>query len=138
MAMDLWRPQLDRTALNALSALALAHTGDAVYELLVRTWLITSGRATNGSLHRATVRYVSAPAQAEAAAFLLPQLDVEEAAAYRRGRNAHVRAVPKNATHEQYSRATGLEALFGYLDLSGRRERVLALFSALTEELYAI
>ena len=135
---DLWQPQMDKTKLNALSALALAHTGDAVYELLVRTWLITSGRATNGSLHKATVRYVSAPAQAEAAAFLLPRLEEDEAAAYRRGRNAHVRAVPKNATHEQYSRATGLEALFGYLYLSGRKDRAAELFAALTEELYAI
>ena len=131
---DLWHPQLNKTELNAISALALAHVGDGVYELLVRTWLITAGRLTNGSVHQATVRYVSAPAQAEAMDFLLPRLSEEENAAYRRGRNAHVRAIPKNATHEQYSKATGLEALFGYLYLSGRSERALELFNALTEE----
>ena len=135
---DLWHPNLGRTELNALSALALAHTGDAVYELLVRTWLITGGVPTNESLHRATVRYVSAPAQAEAIEFLLPRLTEEEQAAYRRGRNAHVRAIPKNATHEQYAKATGLEALFGYLYLTGRQERAHDLFRALTEEHYAL
>lgn len=135
---DLWHPQLNKTELSALSALALAHAGDAVYELLVRTWLITAGRATNGSVHQATVRYVSAPAQAKAMDILLPLLSEEENAAYRRGRNAHVRAIPKNATHEQYAKATGLEALFGYLYLSGRSERVLALFHALTEEEHAL
>lgn len=135
---DLWHPQLNRTELNALSALALAHVGDGVYELLVRTWLITAGRATNGSVHQATVRYVSAPAQAQVVDFLLPRLNEEESAAYRRGRNAHVRAIPKNATHEQYSKATGLETLFGYLYLSGQKERALALFCALTEEQYAL
>ncbi len=135
---DTWHPQLNKTQLCALSALALAHTGDAVYELLVRTWLVTGGRATNGSLHRETVRYVSAPAQAQAAEFLLPRLREEELAAYRRGRNAHVRAVPKNATHEQYAKATGLEALFGYLYLSGQSGRAGELFRALTEEHYAL
>ena len=136
--IDLWHPQLNKTELNAISALALAHVGDGVYELLVRTWLITPGRATNGSVHQATVRYVSAPAQAEAMDFLLSRLSEEENAAYRRGRNAHVRAIPKNATHEQYSKATGLEALFGYLYLSGRSERAHELFRVLTEEHYAL
>ncbi len=138
MELNLWQPQLNKTELNALSALALAHAGDAVYELLVRTRLLTGGHATNGSVHQETVKYVSAPAQASAMDVLLPLLTEEENAAYRRGRNAHVRAIPKNATHEQYSKATGLEALFGYLYLSGRNERVLELFNALTEEDYAL
>ena len=129
---------LSRDALNTLSVLALAHTGDAVFELLVRAWLIAGGRATNSGLHKATVRYVSAPSQAEAADFLQERLTEDERAVYRRGRNAHVRSVPKNATHEQYAKATGLETLFGYLYLSGQEERCKALFRILTEEHYAL
>ena len=129
---------LSQTELGALSVLALAHTGDAVFELLVRTWLIAGGKATNRELHKATVGYVSAPAQAEAMAVLLPTLSEEEISVYKRGRNAHVRGIPKNATHEQYAKATGLETLFGFLYLSGREERCRELFRILTEDWYAI
>ncbi|MBR6424721.1 MAG: ribonuclease III [Oscillospiraceae bacterium] len=129
---------LTKNELGALSALALAHTGDAVYELLVRAWLVSCGKATNGSVHKETVARVSAPAQSAALERLMPLLSEEEQAVYRRGRNAHVHAIPKNATHEQYAKATGLEALFGYLYLSGREERCLALFTALTEEDHAL
>ena len=74
------------------------------------------------------MRFVSAPAQAERVERLLPLLTEEENDFYRRGRNAHVNGVPKNATHEQYSKATGLECLFGTLYLLGRRERINELF----------
>ncbi len=123
---------------NAMSALALAHIGDAVYELLIRTRLCMSGETTNGRLHHDTVSLVCAPKQAELAEKLLPLLTEEETAFYRRGKNAHPHGIPKNATPVQYSKATGLEALLGALYLLGRRERIEALFSVLMEEDYAL
>ena len=71
---------------------------------------------------------VKAPAQAKAAAALLPALTEEEHAVYRRGRNSHVNSVPRGASKAEYHAATGLEAVFGYLYLSGRRERIKELF----------
>ena len=104
--------------IGQISALGLAHCGDAVFELLVRSWLCDSGKLTTKQLHRATVSYVCAPAQAARVDRMLPLLTPDELAQYKRGRNAHVSAIPKNATHEQYSKATGLECLFGALYLA--------------------
>ena len=123
-----FEPNMTVREINQISALGLAHCGDAVIELLVRTWLCAHGGAKAKNLHRETVRFVSAPAQAERVERLLPLLTEEEHDFYRRGRNAHVHGVPKNATHEQYSKATGLECLFGSLYLLGRRERINELF----------
>lgn len=122
---------------NQISALGLAHCGDAVFELLVRSWLCDSGKLTTKQLHRATVSYVCAPAQAARADRMLPLLTEDELAQYKRGRNAHVHMIPKNATHEQYSKATGLECLFGALYLSGRLERINELFVLTMEEPHA-
>lgn len=127
-------PALTLHEVNALSALALAHLGDAVYELLVRTELCADGIPKNGNLHRQTVARVCAPAQAAFVDRLLPLLTEEETGFYRRGRNAHVHAVPKNASAAEYAKATGLEALFGALYLLGRQERVEALFAAVRKE----
>ncbi len=119
---------LSMQEIQKMSALALAHIGDAVFELLVRTELCKQGVAVNGNLHKQTVARVCAPAQAAFAQRIMPHLTEEEAAVYRRGRNAHVHAIPKNATQSQYGKATGLEALFGMLYLSGRTQRVAELF----------
>ena len=113
---------------GAVSALGLAHMGDAVYEILVRSMLVLDGHTTSGHLHKDTTAYVCAPAQAARADRMLPLLTEDELAQYKRGRNAHVHMIPKNATHEQYSKATGLECLFGALYLSGRLERINELF----------
>ena len=131
-------PVMDRKDINQISALGLAHCGDAVFELLVRTWLCTHGGAKVKNLHRETVRYVAAPAQAERMDRMLPLLTEEEADLYRRGRNAHVHGIPKNATHEQYSKATGLECLFGSLYLLGRRARINELILLTMEEDHAL
>ena len=131
-------PVMDRKEINQISALGLAHCGDAVFELLVRTWLCVHGGVKVKQLHRETVRFVSAPAQAARMDRMLPLLTEEEQELYRRGRNAHVHGVPKNATHEQYSKATGLECLFGSLYLLGRRERINELFVATMEEDHAL
>ncbi|HHT16591.1 MAG TPA: ribonuclease III [Papillibacter sp.] len=126
--MDYFAPNLPEEEIRKISSLGLAHLGDAVYELMVRSWLCAIGRATAKGLHAATIRYVSAPAQARAAAACLPHLSEEEEAVYRRGRNT--KSVPgrRSASHEEYHAATGLEALFGYLYLKDRRERLHELF----------
>jgi ribonuclease-3 family protein len=108
--------------------------GDAVFELMVRTWLCAGGVSTAKRLHNRTVLFVSAKSQAAAADRILPELCEEEAAVYRRGRNMHSNSVPKSSTHEQYHAATGIEALFGYLYLSGKVERLNELFEMIVSE----
>ena len=131
--------QMELRDVNAVSALGLAHVGDGVFDLLVRTWLCTSGHTTPASLHRATVQRVSAPAQAARMERMLPLLTEEELGYYRRGRNAHAHhSIPKNASHEQYAKATGLEALFGALYLLGRQVRINELFLLTMEEDHAL
>ena len=119
---------------RAMSALALAHMGDAVYEILARREVGRSGKLTAGALHRETIRYVSAPAQARAAEIIRPVLTPEESAVYRRGRNAHSHAAPCAATEAEYHAASGLEALFGWLYLRGQNDRIEELFSRILEE----
>ena len=120
---------MDEKQVGAMSMLGLAHIGDAVYELLTRTRLCGLGVTKVSELHRMTVATVNAPAQAEAAQRILPKLTEEEAAIYRRGRNTKVNSVPQKADIAQYHAATGLEALFGYLYLSGNIKRVRELFN---------
>ena len=132
--MNYFSPQMTEHELNRISMLGLAHIGDGVYELLIRTMLCTAGRAAVGELHRLTVAHVKAPAQAKAMEKLLPLLTEEELALYRRGRNAHVHGVPQGASVGEYHAATGLEALFGWLYLQGRLERLNALFVAAMED----
>ena len=108
-----------------------------MFELLVRSWLCDSGKLTTKQLHRATVSYVCAPAQAARVDRMLPLLTPDELAQYKRGRNAHVSAIPKNATHREYAMATGLECLFGYLYLSGQTGRINELFQLTMEDAHA-
>ena len=114
--------------IDAISNLGLAHIGDGVYELLCRSYLCAKGEKTVAQLHKDTVRLVKAPTQAEFVETLLPHLTEEELSYYRRGKNSHVHAVPKSCTPAEYAKATGLEALFGALYLSGRTERLNELF----------
>ena len=118
---------------NSISNLGLAHIGDGVFELLCRSHLCACGGKTVGDLHKATIAMVKAPAQAKLTVKLLPLLTEEELAFYRRGKNAHVHAVPKSATREEYAKATGLEALFGALYLLGRTDRLNELFHSIIE-----
>ena len=127
---------LDRSAdeIRAVSNLGLAHVGDGVFELMVRSWLCIHGKATNRGLHKATVRYVAAPAQAKAAEKILPLLTQEEADVFRRGRNTSPHTVPKAASRKEYQTATAVEALFGYLWLKGETGRLNELFEIMMEE----
>lgn len=121
--------------IKAISNLGLAHIGDGVFELLCRSFLCARGGRNVGNLHKDTVAMVKAPAQAKFADKLLSHLTEEELAFYRRGKNAHVHAVPKGATPAEYAKATGLEALFGALYLAGKTERLNALFCMVRAEL---
>ena len=125
-------PEMPVQDVNKISMLGLAHVGDAVYELLYRSKLCTDGHTAVAEMHRMTVAFVRAEAQAEAAAKLLPVLTTEEASVFKRGRNAKVNSVPHNADIGQYHAATGLEALFGWLYLLGRTERINELFNIIT------
>ena len=125
-------PEMPVQDVNKISMLGLAHVGDAVYELLYRSKLCADGHTAVAEMHRMTVAFVRAEAQAEAAAKLLPVLTPDEMSVYKRGRNAKVNSVPHNADIGQYHAATGLEALFGWLYLLGRTERINELFNIIT------
>ena len=120
--------------IQGISSLGLAHLGDGVFELMVRSWLCLHGKATSKGLHRATVRYVAAPAQARAVEKILPLLEEAEQDVFRRGRNTSPHSVPQNASRADYQAATGLEALFGWLWLQGRTDRLNELFAVMMEE----
>ena len=131
--MDYFHLQVEKERINQISSLGLAHVGDGVYELMVRSWLVLHGKATNKGLHKATVHYVAAPAQAERAERILPQLTQEEQDVFRRGRNSSPHTIPKAASREQYQTATALEALFGWLWLRGETGRLNELFERMME-----
>lgn len=118
-----------------LSPLVLAYVGDAVFELYVRTHLVSQGARVQ-DLHKAAVHFVQAKAQAEIVHAWEPLLSEEEKTIVRRGRNARS-TLPRNASVADYRYSTGFEALLGYLYLSGRRERLLELLAHLDAELTA-
>lgn len=131
---DYFAVRLPEDDIRAISSIGLAYIGDGVYELLVRTYLCAHGKATGKGLHRATVQLVCAPEQARRAQRILPLLTEEEQEVYRRGRNAHVHSIPQHASRTEYQQATALEALLGWLYLSGHRERINELFETMMEE----
>ena len=130
---DYFDLNLESEEILKISSLGLAHLGDGVFELMVRSWLCLHGKATSRGLHSAAVGYVSAPAQSRAVKRIMHILTEEETAVYRRGRNARVNSVPHSASLEEYHAATGLEALFGYLYLKGRTDRLNELFEAVMD-----
>lgn len=110
--------------------LSLAYIGDAVYELVIRSVLLSRKDMQVHHHHEHATRYVSAAAQAKLMQGILPQLTEEEDGYYRRGRNAKSFSVPKHATIADYRTATGFEALCGYWYLTGQTERLLAMIKA--------
>ena len=122
-----------------LNPLQMAYIGDTVHDLYVRSLLLARGM-TVGRMHRQAVRMVSAHAQAKMLEAIETELTESEADVARRGRNAQAKhAAPKNADPADYSHATGLEALWGYLYLSGQTQRLDELMKAAlarTEELW--
>lgn len=102
---------------------SLAYIGDAVCSLFIRQWLCGGGGHVRGLTERAA-KYASATGQAKAAEALLPMLSEEEADIYRRGRNAKCGAVPRGCDPVDYRKATGFEALMGWLYVQGNRDRL--------------
>ena len=113
---------------NALNGLSLAFIGDAVYEIMVREHLLQRGSLQVGKLHKMAVEFVRASFQADVFDFLEPILEEEELSMLHRGRNASATHIPKGANAIEYRKATGVEALFGWLYLEGRNERIKELF----------
>ena len=113
---------------SEVSSGALAYLGDSVLELRVRRFLVQCGISHASELNAAALDFVRASAQADAVENILDVLDEGEAAAFRRGRNIGHTNIPKSATALQYRRATGMEALFGYLYLVGNEARAEELF----------
>ena len=128
-----FKMNLNRQEINAISNLGLAHMGDCVFEILCRGYLCAKGGKNVGNLHRDTINMVKATSQAKFMDQLLPHLTEEELSFYRRGKNSHVHAVPKSCTPAEYAKATGLEALFGALYLSGQTDRINELFKLVME-----
>lgn len=123
----------DKNTLDTVSVLGLAHLGDAVFELMVRSYVCLHGKATAKGLHKAAVGYVSAPAQAAMVECIKPLLTEEEADVLRRGRNASPHTIPQHASREEYAAATSLEALLGWLWLQGEKDRLNQLFGKMME-----
>ena len=126
---------MTKAEIDAISNLGLAHMGDCVYEMLVRAYLCAQGNKTVAQLHKLTITMVKATYQAEFVDKMLPLLNEDEMTYYRRGKKSHVHAVPKSATPAQYAKATGLEAMFGYLFLSGKKERANEIFNLVMKEM---
>lgn len=124
------RFQMPDVDIRTYSPLTLAYIGDAIYDLIIRSLVVSEGNARAGKLHKRTSRLVKAQAQAEMMDRLLPLLTEEEAGVYRRGRNAKSYTMAKHATMADYRKATGFEALMGYLYLRDEFERLLDLVKA--------
>ena len=124
---------LEKKDIDAISNLGLAHMGDCVFEILCRAYLCARGDKTVKNLHKDTINMVKATSQAKFVDKLLPHLNEEELAWYRRGKNSHVHAVPKSCTPAEYAKATGLEALFGAMYLAGKTDRLNELFKTVME-----
>lgn len=117
-------------SLNTYSTAALAYLGDSVIEICVRRRLVNEGYSTSSRLNKLALDYVRATAQAEAMKRIMPLLTEEEDAVFHRGRNIGHTNTPKSATVAEYRAATGMEALFGYLFLADRQQRIDELFDA--------
>ena len=119
----------DRVDIRTYSPLTLAFVGDCIYDLVIRTIVVERGNTAPGVLHTKKSSIVKAQAQAAQADALMEELTAEEQAVYRRGRNAHSHSTAKNASIGDYRKATGLEALYGFLYLTDQTARLLWLIA---------
>jgi len=132
--MDYFSPALSKHEINEINILALAHLGDAVYEVMVRTLVCSKSHENVRNVHLRTVSMANASFQARAAEAIAPLLTDEELDILRRGRNAKVNTAPKHCDIAEYHAATGLEALFGYLYLLSEKKRLIELFDVIAGE----
>ncbi|NLL81942.1 MAG: Mini-ribonuclease 3 [Tissierellia bacterium] len=124
--------KLSKEDLMMLSPLQLAYIGDAVYELLIRTYLLDRDLSVN-QLHKTTTKYVKAKAQSELIHKVEFMLTDEEKSYVKKGRNTKINSSPKNADILDYKYATGFECLFGYLYLSNQDLRLIEIFKIMME-----
>lgn len=122
---------LETKDIRTYSPLTLAYIGDCIFDLVIRSILVDKGNAKNGMLHEAASKIVSAKKQAHFYEIIKPLLTETEADVLRRGKNAKPYSHAKNATLNEYHKATGLEAVLGYLYLTNQNERILELVKAL-------
>lgn len=118
-----------------MSTLSLAFMGDAVFEVLTRSYIVSNNQSAIGNLHSENSQIVNASAQFRAAKLIFEHLTEEEREVFMRGRNAHTAHTPKNKTAEEYRYATALETLFGYLYLSGKTDRLYILFEMILRDI---
>lgn len=118
---------VEETDIRSYSPLTLAYIGDAVYDLIIRTVVVERANRAASALHKKTSNFVKAKTQSDVVEALLPHLTCEELDIYKRGRNAKSHTMAKNASVADYRRATGFEALIGYLYLNGNFDRILQL-----------
>jgi len=122
--------------IKSYSPLALAYIGDSIFDLIIRTIVVGKGNTKASQLHKRTSQVVKASAQSQMVEKLLPLMTQEEETIYKRGRNAKSPTMAKNATMAEYRRATGLEALMGFLYLNNQFERIVELIqTAMNEEI---
>ena len=125
---------MDDKTLNSVPTLNLAFIGDGVYDLLVREYLVTHSSAHVGELNQMKVDLVNCKSQAAFMKQIMEQLSEEELDVYKRGRNTKVNSASKHSTLSDYHTATGMEALFGWLYLKVRQERINELFTLIIEQ----
>ncbi|WP_125153902.1 Mini-ribonuclease 3 [Clostridium rectalis] len=134
MEIDLLKGKFNMQDANALNPLVLAFVGDAVYEVFVRTFLVSNNRERCvHKLHKNAVEFVKAHAQSEFMKNIQQYLNEKEVSIYKRGRNAKSGTVPKNANVQEYRMATGFEAVIGFLYLTEETERLNYIFKKIVE-----
>ena len=121
--------KIEDVDINTYSPLTLAFIGDCVFDLVIRSVIVCRANRQPNKLHKLKANVVKAQTQSEMAKALMEDMTEEEAAVYKRGRTAHSFSSAKNASIQDYRRATGLEALVGYLYLLNRSDRILELIS---------
>lgn len=128
--------QLENRDIKTYSPLTLAYIGDGVYEIVIRTILVSRGNCPPNKLHKRASALVKAESQSDMMAVIESFLTEEEASVYKRGRNAKSYTMAKNASMSDYRRATGFEALMGYLYLQGKEERMVELIKVGLEKVH--
>ncbi|MFX0548489.1 Mini-ribonuclease 3 [Hathewaya histolytica] len=125
MNLSLFDTKLSKREAAFLNPLVLAYIGDAVYEVIIRAYMIKNNMNMNAhKLHLKSIEYVKAKAQSEFVKKLLDELNEEEMSIFKRARNTKSYTIPKNADLIDYKMATGFEALVGYLYITGEEDRL--------------
>lgn len=124
---------LKKIDLQTVSMQTLAFIGDAVYNVYIRCYLASQSNEKTGKLHNNSIRFVSAKAQSKIIDMLIDKLTDKEISVYKRGRNTNINSVSKNADIVEYKKATGFEALIGYLYVNNNKERLDAIIKLCIE-----